>query len=86
MVGAFTAISRCKLNNDFTLAFYGAVYGIQRTNRKGFNINAELGYGYYRGDGVANSHGPLLNLNFGWVATKKKKRDKERIDLDKAFQ
>jgi len=58
--------------NDFALAFYGGVYGVQRTNRKGFNINAELGFGYYDGDGVPNGYGPLLNLTFGWVATKRK--------------
>lgn len=59
--------------DDFGLAFYGGVYGIQRTNKKGFNFNAELGFGYYRGDGVANGYGPLFNFTFGWVATKRKK-------------
>ncbi|MEO1011143.1 MAG: hypothetical protein AAFX53_07525 [Bacteroidota bacterium] len=60
--------------NDFAFAFYGGVYGIQRTNRKGFNYNAELGFGYYRGDGIPNGYGPLLNITFGWVATKRKSR------------
>ncbi|MGB6153424.1 MAG: hypothetical protein WBG48_15700 [Pricia sp.] len=60
--------------DDFAIAFYGAVYGIQRTYKKGFNFNAEIGYGYYDGDGVANGHGPLLNFTFGWVATKRKSR------------
>lgn len=58
--------------SDFAIAFYGGVYGVQRTNRKGFNVNAELGFGYYRGDGVPNGYGPLLNVTFGWVATKRK--------------
>ncbi|MBO0343516.1 MAG: hypothetical protein VX798_10505 [Bacteroidota bacterium] len=61
--------------NDFNLGFYGMVYGIQRTYEKGFNFNLELGAGYYRGDGVPNGYGPLLNITFGWVATKRKKKD-----------
>lgn len=60
--------------DDFGLAFYGAVYGIQRTYPKGFNFNVELGAGYYRGDGVLNGYGPLFNFTFGWVATKRKSR------------
>ena len=60
--------------DDFGLAFYGAVYGIQRTFPKGFNFNVELGAGYYRGDGVLNGYGPLFNFTFGWVATKRKSR------------
>lgn len=61
-------------NTDFALAFYGGVYGIQRTYRKGFNFNAEVGFGYYRGDGVIDGYGPLVNFTFGWVATKRKKK------------
>jgi len=60
--------------SDFAIAFYGGVYGVQRTNRKGFNINSELGFGYYRGDGVPNGYGLLLNFTFGWVATKRKSK------------
>jgi len=60
--------------DDFAIAFYGGVYGIQRTYKKGFNFNAEIGYGYYDGDGVLGGHGPLLNFTFGWVATKRKSR------------
>lgn len=60
--------------DDFAIAFYGGVYGIQRTYRKGFNFNAEFGFGYYRGDGVPDGYGPLINFTFGWVATKRKKR------------
>jgi hypothetical protein len=60
--------------DDFNLGFYGLVYGVQRTYRKGFNFTAELGGGYYRGDGVPSGYGPLLGLNFGWVATKRKSR------------
>ena len=60
--------------DDFAIAFYGGVYGIQRTYKKGFNFNAEIGYGYYDGDGVPGGHGALLNFTFGWVATKRKSR------------
>jgi hypothetical protein len=60
--------------SDFNIGFYGMVYGIQRTYAKGFNFNAELGAGYYKGDGVPSGYGPLLSLNFGWVATKRKSR------------
>ncbi|MEM8509602.1 MAG: hypothetical protein AAF717_17350 [Bacteroidota bacterium] len=68
-------------DTDFALAFYGGVYGIQRTYRKGFNFNAEFGFGYYRGDGVLNGYGPLVNFTFGWVATRRKSRSTDyRID------
>lgn len=60
--------------DDFALAFFGGVYGIQRTYPKGFNFNVEIGAGYYSGDGVPNGYGPLLNFTFGWVATKRKSR------------
>ena len=59
---------------DFNLGVYGLVYGIQRTYPKGYNFNAELGVGYYRGDGVPNGYGPLVSFTFGWVATKRKSR------------
>lgn len=59
---------------DFNLGFYGLVYGIQRTYSNGFNFNAELGGGYYRGDGVPSGYGPLISFNFGWVATKRRSR------------
>ncbi|WP_421812645.1 hypothetical protein [Flagellimonas sp.] len=61
--------------DDFNLGFYGMVYGIQRTYEKGFNFNVELGAGYYKGDGVLDGYGPLFNFTFGWVATKRKKKD-----------
>lgn len=60
--------------DDFNLGVYGVTYGIQRTYESGFNFNAELGAGYYRGDGVPSGYGPLLNFTFGWVATKQKSR------------
>lgn len=60
--------------DDFNLGFYGATYGVQRTYKNGFNFNAEVGGGYYLGDGVPNGYGPLLNFTFGWVATKRKSR------------
>lgn len=59
---------------DFAIAVDGLVYGIQRTYEKGFNFNVEVGAGYYRGDGVPNGYGPLVNFTFGWVATKRKSR------------
>jgi len=60
--------------DDFNLGFYGLVYGIQRTYPKGFNFNAEVGVGYYLGDGVPSGYGPLFSFSFGWVATKRKSR------------
>lgn len=60
--------------DDFNLGFYGATYGLQRTFENGFNLNAEIGGGYYLGDGVPNGYGPLLNVTFGWVATNRKSR------------
>ncbi|TMM57988.1 hypothetical protein FEE95_00750 [Maribacter algarum] len=60
--------------DDFNLGFYGLTYGVQRTYENGFNFNAELGAGYYLGDGVPDGYGPLFNFTFGWVATKRKSR------------
>lgn len=60
--------------DDFNLGVYGVTYGIQRTYENGFNFNAELGAGYYQGDGVPSGYGPLLNVTFGWVATKRTSR------------
>lgn len=65
--------------DDFNVGFYGLAYGVQRTYPKVFNFNAELGAGYYLGDGVSSGFGPLISLNFGWVATKRKSR-KPRFD------
>lgn len=63
------------LGNDYAMVFFGGVYGMQRTNRKGFNVNAEIGFGRYQGDGLPSGYGPLLNVTFGWVATKRKSRE-----------
>ena len=53
-----------------TLVFWGGVYGIQRTNDKGFNYNLELGFGFYEGiAGIPSGYGTLLNFTIGWVAT-----------------
>lgn len=60
--------------DDFNLGFFGVVYGVQRTYPKGFNFNAELGAGRYKGDGIPDGFGPLINFTFGWVATKGKSR------------
>ncbi|GAA0758641.1 hypothetical protein GCM10009433_16030 [Psychroflexus lacisalsi] len=59
---------------EFSLAFYGGVYGWQRTNKKGFNTTFEIGLGYYDGIGVSSGFGPLLNFTFGWVATNRKSK------------
>ena len=58
--------------DDYAIAFYGLLYGIQRTYEKGFNFNVELGAGYYRGDGVPNGYGPFFNFTFGWTPKKRK--------------
>lgn len=60
--------------DDFNLGFYGLVYGVQRTYENGFNFNAELGGGLYKGDGVPDGYGPMVNFTFGWVATKRKSK------------
>jgi len=60
--------------DDYNLGFYGLVYGVQRTFKSGFNFNAELGAGLYKGDGVPDGYGPMVNLTFGWVATKRKSK------------
>lgn len=65
--------------DDFAIAFYGMMYGIQRTYEKGFNFNAELGAGYYRGDGVPNGYGPLFNFTFGWTPKKRKSKKSFKI-------
>lgn len=66
---------------EYTLAFWGGVYGLQRTNEKGFNYNIELGVGYYEGiGGVESGYGPLLNFTFGWVATNRKRNKVHKID------
>jgi hypothetical protein len=57
---------------QFSLAFYGGVYGWQRTNTKGFNTTFEVGLGYYDGIGVSSGFGPLFNFTFGWVPGRKK--------------
>ena len=60
--------------SDFNIGFFGFVHGIQRTYPKGLNFTAEIGAGYYKGDGVFSGYGPLINLNIGWVATKRRSR------------
>lgn len=66
---------------EFTLAFWGGVYGIQRTNEKGFNYNLEFGFGYYEGiGGVKSGYGPLINFTIGWVATNRKSRKTTKLN------
>ena len=60
--------------SDFNIGYYGALYGIQRTFKKGLNVDISSGVGYYLGDGVSSGFGPILNLKLGWVATKRKKK------------
>jgi len=60
--------------NDFNIGYYGAIYGIQRTFKKGLNIDMSTGVGYYRGDGAQSGFGPILNLKIGWVVTKRKSK------------
>lgn len=69
--------SPLQISNNFekdevSMAFYGVVYGVQRTYENGFNFNAELGAGYYRSIDVPNGYGPLFNFTFGWTPKKRK--------------
>lgn len=57
---------------NFTFAFNGALYGVQRTYERGFNFNAEMGVGYYQSNAADASLGVLLNLSFGWVLTNRR--------------
>ncbi len=59
---------------DFNVGFYGMVYGVQRTYETGLNFTAELGAGYYRGDGVLDGYGPLFHFTIGFTPKKKKNR------------
>ena len=70
--GPLQISSNLKPPNDFALGVYGGVYGLQRTYEKGFNFGAELGGGYFRGDGIGNGYGVLMSFSFGWVATKRR--------------
>lgn len=64
-----------------TLVFWGGVYGIQRTNDKGFNYNLELGFGYYEGiGGIPSGYGPLLNFTIGWVATSRGRKKTTKLN------
>ncbi len=72
--GALQLTNSIRDDRDFNLEFFGGVYGIQRTYRSGFNINAELGVGYYRGDGVLDGYGGLFSFTVGWAPMKGKSR------------
>lgn len=68
-------------DKNSSIIFNGITYGFQRTNSNSFNFTAELGYGFYEAFGVfnsanqlANGHGFLLNITFGWVPTNRKSR------------
>lgn len=67
--------------DKWAFAFYGGVYGIQRTFKKGLNINVEAGYGYMRGDGLLNGHGPLVHITAGWVLTKRRKPLESQLEM-----
>jgi hypothetical protein len=65
---------------NFSLTFFGLVYGLQRTNKKGYNTTVELGAGYYDGFGVDSGFGPLVNFTFGKVLTNNKFRKTIKVD------
>lgn len=76
-------ITDLDFDKNSSIIFHGITYGFQRTNSNNFNITAELGYGLYDAFGVftsssstqlANGHGFLLNITFGWVPTNRKSR------------
>lgn len=60
--------------NNFNIGYYGGLYGIQRTFENGFNFDISTGVGYYLGDGALSGFGPILNLKFGWIPTKRKSK------------
>jgi len=61
-------------SDNFNIGYYGLLYGVQRTYNNGFNFDVSTGVGYYLGDGVNSGYGPILNLKFSWVPTKRKKK------------
>ncbi|MEO9511689.1 MAG: hypothetical protein ABJN84_01620 [Flavobacteriaceae bacterium] len=61
-------------SDDFNIGYYGLIYGIQRTYKKGINFDVSSGVGYYKGDGIPSGFGPILNLKIGWVASKRKSK------------
>ncbi len=70
-----------------SIVFLGPTYGLQRTNKNNFNITAEIGYGIYQAVGVVNKqdkiadgHGFLVNVTFGWVPTNRKRRKPLKLD------
>lgn len=72
--GGLQITGNFETSDDFAIAFYGGMYGMQRTFETGFNYNLEFGYGHYQGDGTTNGYGPLISFSFGWVPTKRKSR------------
>lgn len=70
--GNLQIIGNLESPGNSTFMFNGVLYGVQRTYDKRFNFNIEFGVGQYQGNGVENGIGPLINLNFGWVLTKKR--------------
>lgn len=67
--------------SGYTLVFWGGVYGIQRSNDKGFSYNLELGIGYYEGiAGVPSGYGTFLNFTIGWVATNRKRNKVNKLN------
>jgi len=74
-------LSNIDAASESTLVFWGAVYGIQRSNDKGFSYNLELGLGYYEGiAGVPSGYGSFLNLSIGWIATNRKRNKVTKLN------
>ncbi|MFS4417237.1 hypothetical protein [Maribacter sp. 2307ULW6-5] len=71
--GSLQASQNLWVDSDFNAEFFGGVYGIQRTYRSGFNFNAEVGVGYFRGDGIPDGYGGLFSFMVGWTPMKGKK-------------
>ena len=61
-------------SDNFNIGYYGVLHGVQRTYENGFNFDISSGVGYYLGDGALSGFGPILNIKFGWVPTKRKKK------------
>lgn len=70
--GPLQLSTNLKPPNDFAVALFGVVYGIQRTSKKGIKTNVEIGPGYVRGDGAPNGYGGMLTITINKVLTKRR--------------
>jgi len=67
-------ISGTSIFGDLSIAnqlFVGPVYGLQRTYKKGFSFNVELGAGYFEND-VDGGLGVFVGFELGWVLRRNK--------------